>query len=326
MIMGAKPGTKLSMKPQRGVALIIVLWMITLLSLIASSFIYAMRTEVGIVGNSTARTQAAVAADAGVQRAIYELFKPINTPDRWNNDAVPHDWAFGESTVTVTMQDESGKIDINTASDLLLQGLLRTQGVADDDAVALVDAIADWRDADNLKRLHGAEEAEYTAAGLSYKPANAPFLALEELKLVLGMSPDLYQKLAPHITIYSRLPGVNPQIASRAVLLAIPNVTPEQVDDYIQQRDLARQNNQPIPLFTAGAAYSSVGSGFINRVRAEAKMPDGNTFIREVVVQRQGNPKRPFAFLMWREGRDNSAADNAAAVTASSTPPSAQVR
>ncbi len=312
-------------KLQKGVALIIVLWMITLLSLIASSFIYAMRTEVTIVGNSTARTKAAVAADAGVQRAIYELFKPVNTADRWNGDAVPHDWTFGDSTVTVTMQDESGKIDINTASDLLLKGLLTTQGVAEEDAVALVDAIADWRDSDNLKRLHGAEEAEYTAAGLTYKPANAPFLALEELKLVLGMTPDLYQRLAPHITIYSRLPGVNAQIATRAVLLAIPNVTAEQVDTYIQQRDEARQNGLPIPLFVAGAAYSSVGSGFINRVRAEAKMADGNSFIREAVVQRQGNPKRPFAFLMWREGRDNSVADAATAPAPSIAAP-AQVR
>jgi len=313
-------------RASRGVALVIVLWVVTLLSLIASSFIYAMRSEVGIVANGTSRVRAAVAADAGVQRAIYELFKPVNTADRWNNDGVAHDWTFGDATVSVTMQDESGKIDINTANEQLMQSFLRLLGVAPDDAVALSDAIADWRDADNLKRLHGAEEAEYTAAGLTYKPANAPFLALEELKLVLGMTQGLYDKMAPHITIYSRLPGVNAQIASRTVLLAIPNVTAEQVDAYIQQRDLARANHQPIPVFTAGAAYTSIGSGFINRIRATAHLPDGNSFIREVVAMRQGNPKRPYAFLMWREGREIDENDpNAAGAGVPNTAP-AQVR
>ncbi len=69
--------------------------------------------------------------------------------------------------------------------------------------------------------------AEYAQAGLKGRPANYPFQSTEELQLVLGMRPELYQRIAPMITVYSRQPGVNPHLASRAVLLAIPGVTAE---------------------------------------------------------------------------------------------------
>ncbi|MBC7621758.1 MAG: hypothetical protein H7232_00030, partial [Aeromicrobium sp.] len=52
---------------QRGVALIIVLWIITLLIVIAASFIQTMRTDVNVVANSLARVKSESLADAGLQ-------------------------------------------------------------------------------------------------------------------------------------------------------------------------------------------------------------------------------------------------------------------
>ena len=86
-----------------------------------------------------------------------------------------------------------------TAPALIIVGYFMMKSVGD----------IDWRDADDLKRPNGAEEPEYRAAGLDYKPANAPFQAIEELQLVLGMRPDIYRRLAPSITVFSRSPGVN---------------------------------------------------------------------------------------------------------------------
>lgn len=300
---------------QSGIALIIVLWIMTLLMLIASSFIYAMRTEINIVGNSVSRARLESCANAGVQRAILELMKPQQMADRWNTEGVAQNWQFGGVPVTVSIVDESGKIDINTGNDALLRGLLLSQGLDEETAASLTDAIIDWRDSDALKRPRGAEESEYAAAGLTYKPANAPFQAIEELKLVLGMTPQLYAKLAPLITIYSRQGGINSQIASREVLRAIPGVTDAQVDEYIQQREQARASKLPVPGFAPASLYPSFGNGVVN-VRAEAKGEDGNSFIREAVVMRLPNPKRFYTFLRWREG---SAADTGAATTSAPT-------
>lgn len=304
--------TALRSDPQpRGVALVIVLWIITLLSLISASFIRTMRTDIHIVTNSVARAKAETIADAAIHRALYELYKPANILDRWIPDGTTRQWQHQDATVNLIMTDESGKIDINTASDALLRGLLKSQDVAEQQVLELSDAIADWRDADSAKRINGAEEADYAAAGLSYKPTNIPFQTIEELKLVLGMTPALYQKLAPLITIYSRLPGINAQIATREVLRAIPNVTEEQIDAYLQLREAARANKQPIPIFAAGAPYLSGNTGgFIVNLRADARLPEGTAFIREAIAIRHANPKRPFAFLVWRESREPIAAPN----------------
>ncbi len=286
---------------QSGIALIIVLWIMTLLMLIASSFIHAMRTEINIVGNSVTRAKLEAAANAGVQRAILEMVKPPQLADRWNTYGVPQAWNFQGQTLQVSLLDESGKIDINVGNEALMRGLFRSQGATEEEAAALMDAVLDWRDADSLKRPRGAEEPEYAAAGLSYKPANATFQSIEELRLVMGMTPALYQRLSPWITIYSRQAGINSQIASREVLRAIPGATDQQIDEYLKQRDQARANKLPIPVFGPASMYPSFGNGVMN-VRVEASSEDGTTFVREAVVLRLPFPKRSYTFLRWQEG------------------------
>lgn len=287
---------------QQGLALVIVLWIVTLLTVIATSFLYAMRTDVKVVTNGMSRAKAEAAAEAAIHRALFDLYKPATVTDRWLADGVPHDWRYGEANVSVAMVDESGKIDINVASDQLMRGVLAAQGLSDEEAAALVDSIADWRDQDNLKRLHGAEAAEYVAAGRKYKPANAPFQTIEELKLVLGITPDLYQRLAPLITTYSRQPGINSQIASRDVLRSIPGATDVLVDTYMQQREQARAIKAVIPPFQPALPYLAGGNGFVVGVRATATLDDGTVYVRDAVSLRSPNPKRPVVFLRWQEG------------------------
>lgn len=294
--------TSTLMKSERGVALVIVLWIVTLLTVIASSFLFAMRTETKIVSNGMARAKAEAAAEAAVHRALFEVYKPFNDTERWHADGVTHVWQYAGAEISVMMQDESGKIDINRANDQLLRGLFLAQGAEADEASALIDVIADWRDPDALKRLKGAEEAEYVAAGRTYKPANAPFQSIEELKLVLGMTASLYQRIEPHITIFSRQPGVNAQIATRETLRAIPGVTEPEIDAYLAQRDAARQAKLPIPYFTQAQAYAAGSSNFATNISARAEMPDGTVFVRDAVAVRTPFPKRPVAFVRWQEG------------------------
>ena len=154
--------------------------------------------------------------------------------------------------------------------------------------------------------LH-AEEGDYATAGLTYKPANAPFQAIEELQLVLGMRPDLYRRIAPSITVFSRLPGINPGIASREVLLALPNVTPEMVDEYIARREAARAENAPMP--QAGALAS--GAAMVATVLADARLDDGTVFVREAVALLRPVPRRPVTFVAWRESTAPPPSENA---------------
>lgn len=287
---------------QRGIALVLVLWMTTLLTVIAASFVFSMRTDTLLAQNLVVSAHAQAAADAGVQRALYELFKPGSDLQRWKGDGQAHQWEFDGAKVSVVAQDVSGKIDLNSASDALLKGLLKSAGLDDERSSALLDAILDWRDADDLRRLNGAEASEYQASGLKYKPANAPFETVDELQRVLGMTPQLFVKLSGALTVDSRQGGINAAVATKNVLLAIPGVDEGTVDAYLAQRQEALAGNLPVPQFPQAAGFVAGNNGSVYSVRAEAVLPDGAAFIREAVVKINQGAVRKLAFLSWKDG------------------------
>lgn len=301
------------MRNQHGIALVIVMWLIVLLTVIAADFLYAMRSETAIARNALSQAKAQAAADAAVHRAVFDLFKFNPTQDEvWRRDGQWHEWAFEGATGRVRLLDESGKIDINSARSDLLKGLFTSNGLDDEKASKLVAAIEDWRDGDVLTRPNGAEEPEYRAAGLKYKPANAAFQSIEELRLVLGMTQELFQQISGIITVYTRQNGINTQFAERRALLAIPGATAEIVDKFIADRDAARAAKTPIPAFPVAGAPASAGFSLAVSVRADIKLEDGTQFVREAVVKTYpGDAKRPYAFLAWREGGVASPAQGA---------------
>jgi general secretion pathway protein K len=286
---------------QRGIALVLVLWLTILLSVIASAFAYSMRTELLTARNAVSLAQARALADGAVMRMVFELMRPRTLNETWLADSVVHYWDEGEAHVAANAIDESGKIDLNSASDALLKGLFQSAGGLDVDAAQrVVDVIDDWKDADDLRRPNGAEAPDYQAAGLTYKPANAPFESVAELRRVLGMTATLYAAVADHLTVFSKSPGVNPAFASRAVLLAMPGATPEVVDNYLARRQEALAARLPLPAFPVAGA----GAGPTNlwRIRAEVTMADGVTYIRETVLRPGGDIQRPVTVLAWLEG------------------------
>jgi len=285
---------------QSGIAIVLALWLTVLLTVLASGFAFSMRNEALAARNAVSLAQARAAADGALERTAYELSRP-RIADAWTPDGQAHQWSDGNAAIVVTAVDEAAKIDINAAPDLLLKNMLMVAGGLDEPtAGALVDAIADWRDPDDLRRPNGAEAPEYKAANLKYVPANAPFETIGEAARVLGMTQAVFQRIAPLITVYSRQPGVNAATADRNVLLSLPNATPEIVDAYIDQRTLALANKLPVPPFPPAQAFNS-GAAPVWRIRAQASLPDGVTFVREAVLRPSPDATRPLIALAWLE-------------------------
>src|SRR5450631_1626202 len=285
---------------QCGIALILVLWLTVLLTVIGGSFAYGMRNEALAARNTLSLAQARALADGAVYRTVFELMRPRGLADVWATDGIVHAWDEDGSRISVNALDESGKIDLNTAPDALIKGLLQTAGALDTDAAGqLVDVIDDWKDVDDLRRPNGAEAPDYQAAGLSYKPANAPFEAVAELQRVLGMTSAIYGRIADSLTVHSRMAGINPAFATRTVLLAVPGATPDIVDTYIAQRNDALAAKLPVPAFPLAG---NVG-GALNlwRIRAEVTTSDGVTFAREAVVRPGAERRRLLSILEWQE-------------------------
>ncbi len=286
---------------ERGIALILVLWLTMLLTVIATGFAFSMRSEAMSARNSLSLAQARAAADGAIERMAFELSRP-RFPAAWSANGQPHDWRDGEVTIVATAVDESAKIDLNAAPDLLLKGLFGEVGGATPDATArIVDAIADWRDQDDLKRPNGAEEADYRLAGMKQKPANGAFETVSELARVMGMTPAIYARIAASLTVHSRQPGINSATASRDVLLALPGATAAAVDDFVARRGEALAEKRPAPPFPPAAAFPA-GAVPVWRIRAQATTADGVTFVRDAVVKPSGEARRPLISLSWQEG------------------------
>ncbi len=309
--MSAMPGTPAALRArplrrsracrQRGIALVLTLWITVLLTAIAAGFAYSMRTEALAAGNAIGGAKVRAAADGAVERAVFELTRP-RLPGAWLPDGTPHAWDDDGTRIVVRSTDETAKIDLNAANELLLRGLFTNVGGADPDTAArIVDAMLDWRDPDDLRRPNGAEAPDYVAAGAKVVPANAPFETVGEVSRVMGMTPSIYARIADSVTVYSRQRGINPATASRDVLLALPNVDAAAVDAYVATREQALASGAPPSPFP-GASGMTSGAVQVWRVRAEASLPDGVTFVREAVVRPSPDPARPLVVLAWIEG------------------------
>ena len=287
---------------QRGIALIAVLWLTVLLAVIASSFAYSMRGEALAARNTMSLAQARAVADGAVERMAFELSRPRNLPDVWSADGQRRVWNDGDIVVTAMAFDEAARIDLNLAADPLLKGLLQNVGGLDPEAAQrTLEAILDWRDADELRRPNGAEAEDYRAAGLKQMPGNAPFESVGELRRVLGVTPSLMEKLAESLTVYSRQRGINPATAARDVLLALPGATPDQVDGFIAARSEALANRLPVPPFPPAQAFA-IAAAPVWRIHVQAQAPDGVTFARDAVLRPLNDPQRPLVTLLWQEG------------------------
>ncbi len=271
---------------ERGIALVAVLWVVAILGLIAAVFMREARTEIALTRNLAEEAKAEALAEAGVSRAMLALLGLDETMP-WQVDGTPFAFEYGGGTVQLSMQDEGGKIDLNRARDAVLQGLFTSVEVAPEAAQHLVDAIADFRDADSLRHANGAEDADYAKAGLPYDAKDAPFEATEELLQVLGMTPEIYARVAPYITVYSPRRDVNLATAPLGVLKALSYLSPERVQAIVAQRaDIARTRRR----FRIIAVT----------VLVEVTTPAGGQVTREVVLRRSGRGLRPFDIVKWR--------------------------
>ena len=301
----------------RGIALVIVLWGLVLLAVIAAAFTTGTRTEVTLARNLVENAKARALADAGVHAAMLGLHRR-EVEKRWRADGTVYSMASGEGEVSIVIEDEAGKIDLNAAPDELIQGLLVAVGLADGEARALTAAIADFRDADDETHLGGAEDAEYRAAGLAWGPKNKPFEAVEELHQVLGMTRRLYALAFPGFTVHSRSKGVDVTVAPAIVLLALPGVDAEAVEAFTEQRqarpgvgeqgagqmagaELGGARITTLP--GLGRQYASRSRGRVFTVRAEARVRSGAVFVREAVISMTRNIARPFEIHAWRRGK-----------------------
>jgi general secretion pathway protein K len=286
---------------QHGMVLVIVLWIVTLLAVMAGGFAYSMRVETRLATSAVERTQARALAEAGVAYALAWQLDP-EAQKQWSPNGDPHDWEFGGGRVRISVEDAAGRIGLNNADPQLLQQILVHIGMTDADAEKLAAVITDWRDPDDQTQPGGAEKIEYHNAGRE-GPKNAPFESIEELPQVLGMNPDTAQRLAGLATTETLVSGINPQLASLAVLRAATGLDEPTLADYVSARARAASEGAPPPSLPTGdgpAFFTGSRSG-VYHIAVTAQAGPGATVSAETVVSTQNPPQGQVArWLSWR--------------------------
>ncbi|MEO5831619.1 MAG: type II secretion system protein GspK [Rhodanobacter sp.] len=277
-------------REQRGVALLLVLWACTLLAIVLGGYVALARTEGIQARYQFAQTQAHYAAEAGLMRAAYALHDP-QAKQRWMADGQPYTFHYDNATVTVRAIDESGKVDLNAASPDVLLALFEAAGLRPTQAKSLADHVLDWRTLPAVEADAASGRGDYLAAGRSYGPRHAPFVSVEEMQMVLGMTPSLYQQLAPVLTVWSGSPIPDPNTAPPLALAAIPGMTPERQ----QEVEAARRKNANDPQLVPN-------NGTTHSIRSEATLADGTRAILRATIRLQAGPLQPYVVLRWQEG------------------------
>jgi len=216
-------------KTARGIALVLVMWVLSLLTVMALALTQIQRTEGALTANQldSARFRAQASAVMSLV-ALNLLSTPPSTFEEqalvWVPDGRPRLFQLDGEGFLVTLSNESSKLNLNEVTREQLLALIEVvQGEENQDELLrdqIADAILDWRDENDLSMLNGAEDADYEAAGLPYGARDGPFRSVEELQQVLGMPVWLFDRLAPHLTVEDTGGQVAEAFAAAPVLVA----------------------------------------------------------------------------------------------------------
>ena len=194
-----------------GIALIMVMCAIVVLSILAAAFAYSIKVETRLAQNADSEEQLLWLGTSGVQRACWILSQhPPGEP----YDSLNQKWAggsgslaesnsvlssvsldnypVGDGTVSIKIIDLERKVNINTANAMTIQQALTLMGVDASDISVVSDSILDWIGPAGPPRVAGAESDYYQGLAVPYYAKNAPIDDLSELLLVKGVTPEMY--------------------------------------------------------------------------------------------------------------------------------------
>ncbi|MEJ2618956.1 MAG: type II secretion system protein GspK [Candidatus Thiodiazotropha sp.] len=279
----------------RGVALILVLWLVALMTIVAASFSTQSKVESRLAGNAKASLQAKLLAETGFSRAVMELM--VNNPEqRWNFNGQVYTLETNQGALEIAIRNASGLLDLNKASADQLNRLFVLISDSPEERNSLVDRLNDWRDGDNLRRLNGAEDKDYRAEGYNYATTGKDLTSLEELAYVMGFDAERVNRLRPYVTLNSESSTVDFRFASEQLTaLLTTNRQPgselgevlDQLDSELADLDLTQGG---------GTSQSRV---FRIEVNARTKPGGHARLVADVALKNQGT--KPYSIHSWYE-------------------------
>jgi general secretion pathway protein K len=312
---------------ERGVALIVVLWIFIFLFVVAFEFSTAAREEASAAHRFNEETTGYYLAVAGFERGLYNFLNRQGVPaqtEGQKDDPLDGAWreeSLGGGVIRVRLVDEGGKININRANEETLRRVFTNLGLDEARRDVLVDAILDWRDEDDLHRANGAENEYYGALSSPYTARNGPLDTVADLLWIRGVTRELFYGYAKSdrgsneqssgialrdiFTVDSPIDRVNLRTASAPVIHALTGIALERCRAFVEERRKLSDKtlNDLLPLLGVGAGDAVLQTFIFTNpsvvaVEAEGRSADSRLPRRVTGIVRLGGG-RGFELLRW---------------------------
>lgn len=242
------------MRSRKGIALLTALALLVLISGAAIELTAAAKPRRIAVAAVLDRAELDAAATAGIEHAravlshltqvgaMQSLRDPTRVLDAWSAvDSMVLRSSLGDETeYRAELRDAGARLNLNTASEEQLRQCFIALRIDARRADRLAQAIADWRDADQLKRANGAERSDYLRDGRAVFPDDGPFAAVAMLRFVMGLNDSLYRIVLPYVSTFGS-GRVDLNAAARPVLIGLPGMTEESVTALLRYRQHGRR-------------------------------------------------------------------------------------
>jgi type II secretory pathway component PulK len=230
------------------------LWLVVLVGITGYELSVRSRTRRLAVANALETTQAAAAAEAALETVHgaleNRLAHPLDARTRTFATASLDplgDLRFiradtiqlGDERAVAHAYDAGTRLQINRATEADVRRLFVALHLDASDADRLAQRILDWRDPDTFRRARGAEREDYLRAGARTLPADADFTRVEDLRDVEGMTPALYARVAPYVSVLGT-GQVNLNSAPAPVLSTLPGLGDEAIALIVRAQEAAR--------------------------------------------------------------------------------------
>ena len=244
-----------SSRQNRGMALLIVLVIIALLSTLLTELAFSTLVDLRLTETFRDTTRAYYLAKGGVNAG-----RMIIQEDRNGYDSLDEPWSqgvvnypVGEGAISVRITDQNGKLGINamvnrdTPSALMIDRFYRLMLALEidkwGDPAELTAALIDWIDEGESPYpmiltegldipVAGAEATYYQSLTQPYLVKNGRVETLEELALIKGFTPEILRRVLPHVALHEEV-KVNINTASSAVLMSLDPEIDEDVADIL---------------------------------------------------------------------------------------------
>ncbi len=282
-------------KEQRGLALVVVLWVITIMTLLVASFSTIVKTSIVIAGTESDLTRHRTLVDSGVEIAVFRMMDKA-TKKTWLHPDKAQRIKFAGKALNIRIIDASGLIDLNKVDSKFFEDFLKRYARSSDQVKTVLNFIL-------ARRSAGPKKTDGKSGQIKKTQNLYGFSHVSELMTVPGVTPDLYKQIKPYITVHNPQGSINPASAPYEILLSVPGLSKPAIEGMLKKR-------------SANPSDGNIYSDAITRSKGVLSISKSNFYIiyvtspwqqtkklvgRRYVIGTELDEKAPYRLLSWSE-------------------------